>query len=223
MRNDKYIALQFRKRGLSYKKIERALGIPRSTLHGWLSDLEWSQELKGDLARRVNYDARQRLRLINTERRALWERWREAARREAQCEFESLLNNHLFIAGVMLYGGEGSSMLANGNIRHSNTDARMVQLYTRFLRDICRVKLDKLRATLLLYRDLDEDACKKYWSEATGIPPHQFTRTHYLGGRHPTQPSHGICQVVCNDRQLKEKIHVWLDLFHKKYGSQLAP
>lgn len=223
MRNDKHLATKLRRQGKSYKKIEKELGIPRSTLFGWFSHLPWSREMKVELTRRANYVNHRKFRKYVKARQKMWEAWREAARQEARRDFPKLSKNPLFIAGIMLYWGEGDSVLSNSSIRITNTDPRMLQLFVLFLTNICFVPLEKLRATIILYPDLREDICITYWSHAIGIPQVQFSTTQYIKGRHPTRRlSYGICQIVYGSRLLKEKIYVWLDLFHQQYGHHLA-
>ena len=216
MRNDRHLALALRRKGASYKKIEQQLGIPRSTLSGWFSSLNWSQDLKKELTRRSNYVTHNKFRKLVKRRMKMWEAWREEARQEARRDFPRLLKDPLFVAGIMLYWGEGDSKISNSSVRLSNTDPKMMELFTRFLVDICQAPLENLRCAMNLYPDLDERTCLDFWADATQIPATQFTKTQFMQGRHPTKRlSHGICQTRYGSRQLKEKIFVWIDLFYR--------
>lgn len=219
MRNDKHLAMKLRKQGMSYKKIEKELGIARSTLSGWFSELEWSRDIKQDLTRRAYYITHNKFRQYVKNRQKLWELWREEAREEARRNFPELVKNPLFVAGIMLYWGEGDSKIENADVRLGNTDPKMMHLYTKFLLEICGAPFEKLRGAMILYPDLNEEVCQDFWSNATTLPKEQFTKTQFIAGRHPTKRlSHGICQVRYGSRQLKEKIFVWIDLFHKHYS-----
>lgn len=218
MRNDKHLATQLRKKGKSYAKISKELGIAKSTLSDWFSRIEWSEYIKDELTRKANYIARKRLRLINKERRAMWQRWREKAREEARREFPYLKKDQLFLAGLMLYWGEGDSKIENSSVRLSNTNPYLIGLFSLFLRNVCKVPTRKIRAEIILYPDLSEEECKQFWAAALNIPKSQFTKTQFIKGRHPSKRLlYGICMVVVSSRQLKEKIFVWIELFHKQY------
>lgn len=218
MRNDRHIAIRLRKEGFSYNKISKKLAVPKSTLSEWLSELDWSRDIKRELARKANYIARKRLRLINKERRVMWERWREKAREEAREKFPTLCGNPLFIAGLMLYWGEGDSKIENSSVRLSNTNADIIRIFSTFLQKICAVQKEKLRGAMILYPDLSEARCKHFWSAASGIPEGQFIKTQFIKGLHPTKRlAYGICIVYLSSRQLKEKIFVWIDLFQRKF------
>ena len=218
MRNDKHIALKLRKQGKSYAKISRELGIAKSTLSDWFSQTDWSLEIKRELTRKANYISRRRLQRINKERREKWEQWHEAARQEARKDFSKFQHNPLFIAGLMIYWGEGDSRMENGNVRVSNTSSSMLRLYYLFLQEICLAPREKIKAAMVLYPDLNEQKCKQYWSSSIGIPEKQFTKTQYIKGKHPTKRlTHGIGMLSFPSRATKEKIFVWIDLFHSQY------
>ncbi len=215
MRNDRHIAEIFRKRGESYSKIRKKLGVSKSTLSEWFASTSWSKIIKQDLTRRANYVARKRLRLINKKRREMWERWREEAREEARRAFSKLKKDPLFVAGTMLYWGEGDSNLKNP-MRFTNTDPRMVALYVKYLNTTIDIPKTTLRITLILYPDLSEKKCKEFWSAITRLPETQFYKTQFIRGRHPTaRLSRGICMVGCSGRRIKEKMMVWIDLLSK--------
>ena len=217
MRNDKHLAIELRRRGKSYNKISKELGIAKSTLSGWFSKLDWSDILKQELARKANFVARKRLRLVNKQRREMWELWRQEHRDDATRQFPILKNNSLFLAGLMLYWGEGDSVMKNCFVRLANTHPDMVTIFTSFLRNICFVPDEKIKVQLILYPDLKENVCRNIWMKATNLPRGQFIKTQYIKGRHPTKRlSYGICSVYVSSRGLKEKIFTWLKLYQNQ-------
>lgn len=221
MRNDKHITIKLRKQGKSYSRISKEIGIPKSTLSDWFSNKKWSQVIKKELTRKANYIARKRLRLINKALREEWEKWREKARKEARREFVRLQRNPLFIAGIMLYWGEGDSKIENSAVRLSNTNPDLIKIFSLFLQKVCRVQKERMRVAIILYPDLNEKKCKHFWSMATGISENQFTKTQFIKGKHPTKRlSHGICIINVSSRELKEKVFVWINLFHTTYKIQ---
>jgi len=215
MRDDKHLAIKLRKQGRSYNKISGELKISKSTLSNWFSDIEWSKDIKKELLRKANYIARKNLQRYNRKRKEKWEQWRREARQEAKREFPKLTKNPLFIAGLMIYWGEGDSKIKNP-IRLSNTDPRMIALYTKFLTKCLNIPKGNLRPTVILYPDLSERKCINFWATTIGIPKSQFYKTQFIKGKHPTKRlSNGICMIACSNRQIKEKILVWIDLLSK--------
>ncbi len=146
-------------------------------------------------------------------RAVMWAKWRAEARKEATGEFKKLASDPLFIAGVMLYWGEGDKNPVNP-VRISNTDSRLVRIFVEFLQKSCGLPKEKVKANLILYPDLNEQMSKKYWSSTTTIPEESFTKTQFIKGRHKTKRlSYGICVVSVSSRQLKEKVLTWIESF----------
>lgn len=216
MRNDRHLAIKLRKQKKSYNKISKELDIPKSTLCYWFRDLQWSQAVKKELSEKAQRLATKRMRAIARANKKRWEVWRKQHREEAKKEFPLLKSDSLFTTGIMLYWGEGDSKLKN-EVRLANTDPRMIKLFNKFLRKICKIPKERIHVLLILYPDLCEEKCKKFWSTKTGISLKQFDRAQFIYGRHPTKRlEYGTCLLrVSASRGLKEKIMTWRDLLTK--------
>jgi hypothetical protein len=210
MRADRGKVFALRKRGWSYNLIHKKLGVPISTLSNWLSEISWSKTIRKDLTQKAFIKVYPQLQAMNQTRMLKWEKWREEARQEAKRDFGSLSQDQLFIAGVVIYWGEGDKNPKNP-VRVSNTDPHMLKIFVKFLRAICALSEDKVKAHLVLYPDLDEPTCKKYWSSLIGIRQTLFYKTQVIQGKHKTRRlGYGICTVEVSSRQLKEKMLVWI-------------
>jgi len=129
-------------------------------------------------------------------------------------------DENLKVASIMLYWGEGDSKIENSDVRFSNTDPRMVRIFSNFLRYICQVPKEKIRVMMILYPDLNEKICMEFWSKASCIPSGQFYKTQVIHGRHPTRRlSYGVCMIGIVSREVKEKIFVWINLYQKELKS----
>ncbi len=197
----------------SYNEIAKELNVAKSTLSEWFKNDKESALIKKQLSDKTSERVARRIAAMVAGNQIRWEAWREAARVEARKEFMLLKKQRLFVAGVMLYWGEGDSKQGNP-FRFTNTNAKMMALFVRFLIAILKVPRENLRVTMILYPDLYEEECKKYWSTSIKVPREQFYKTQYIKGRsHPTKRlAHGICMIMCGGRQLKEKMFVWIDL-----------
>lgn len=210
MRSDREKVFALRRRGWSYNLIHKKLGVPRSTLSNWLSEIPWSKTIRRDLTRKAFLKVYPQLQAMNRARVLKWEKWREEARQEAEKDFIAFSQGRLFITGIVIYWGEGDKNPRNP-VRVSNTDPHMLNVFVKFLRTSCGLPENKVKAHLILYPDLDEVACKKYWSSLIGIGQTFFYKTQVIQGRHKTRRlGHGICVVEVSSRQLKEKILVWI-------------
>lgn len=211
MRNDQHLAMKMRKSGYSYKMITEKLGVPQSTLHYWFKDLAWSKKIKERLIEKAARTSRKRIKKVIKTNRERWERKREESRNEAQKDFSKLKANHLFIAGVMLYWGEGDQNLKYP-VRLTNINYRMISLFKRFLIEVCKIKREDIYLSLFIYPDIKESECKQYWSSRVGLS--RFDKVQVIYGKHPTKRlEHGICSIRVNKSTgLKEKIVVWINL-----------
>ncbi len=213
MRNDYHLAVKLRKKGASYRKISKELDVPKSTLNYWFKNSAWSEKIKEKLTEKAIRVSRKRIRRVIKTNRERWAKRREGFRLEAIKEFSKLKDERLFIAGIMLYWGEGDQNLKYP-VRLSNVNPKMVALFNKFLLDICKIRREDIHLALFLYPDISEKKCKKYWSEKTNIKLEQFDKAQVIYGRHPTKRlENGICAIgVKKSTGLKEKILVWIDL-----------
>ncbi len=212
MRNDKQMAFQLRREGRSYKTISRELKIPISTLASWLKKEPWSEEIKIRLIQEQALSPAflERISLANKQR---WETLRQQYRAEAVREFKKLIKSPLFLAGLMLYWGEGDKNPKGSVVRLGNSDPALVKTFYIFLRDCLNVDEDKIHFWLLLYPDLIESVHKKFWSVALGAPQASFKKSIFIKGKHPTKRmAYGVGTVYVSSRALKERMLKWIGM-----------
>lgn len=209
-------AVELRRSGMSYKQIRSELGVPTSTLAGWFKNEPWSQQIKNRLSQEVSLSNPRALKALTLANKERWAKIHQAYRDIAEEEFESLKDNPLFMAGLMLYWGEGDKGPKSSQVKLANTDPAMIRIFYAFLKDVIAVPAEKIYVWLLLYPDLLDNVQKNFWSKATGMPLSQFKNSIYIQGRHPTKRlSYGVCNIFVSSREFKEKIMTWLDLSQK--------
>ena len=213
MRNDRHLAIKLREKGESYKRISKELGVPKSTLNYWFRDLLWSKSIKEKLTEKARRTSRQRIKKVIKSNRERWAKRRASFRQEAKTEFADLKANCLFVAGVMLYWGEGDQNLKYP-VRLTNVNYKMIVLFKKFLLEVCKIKRADIYLSLFLYPDLSENKCKKFWGDKTKTNQERFDKAQFIYGKHPTKRlENGICTIrVKKSTGLKEKILVWINL-----------
>lgn len=220
MRKDKETALELRRNGKSYEFISNKLGIPISTLSGWLSRSNWSRATREELTQKAFQKVQPKFQKMAEINKRRWELWRNQAREEAVREFEIYKNDLLFCAGIMIYWGEGDKNPKNP-VRVSNIDSDLLALFVNFLKKYAAQY--KIRPHMILYPDLNEKTCKKYWSSKIKIDPDHFYKTQHIIGRHKTRRTrYGIGAVTISSRQLKEKILKWIELYSKQLNAVIV-
>lgn len=212
MRKDKETAIQLRKEGKSYQEIYESLHIPRSTLSDWFSKEGWSGEIKRRLTISIQEKHTVRLVGLNKIRGQHLAEAYEAAREEARKEFELLKYNPLFISGVMLYWGEGAKDPKQG-VKFTNSDSKMIKFYVEFLMKSCHIPVEKIKAYILIYPDLEEKITRAYWSKMSGLPWENFTKSIVITGRRATRRlSWGVCTISISSTYFKQKMLEWIKI-----------
>jgi hypothetical protein len=222
MRKDQQKAFELRQQKKSYKTISDELGIPKSTLAGWFKLQPWSREIRDELGRSASLAFPEKLKSIVAANKKRWSDWHQQARDEAVIEFNAFKTDPLFMAGIMLYWGEGNKIQKDPHVKFTNSDPAMIRLFCLFLKRATTIPEEKIKIWLLLYPDLVDSVQKNFWSKTIGIPTTQFNKSVYITGKHPTKRlSYGVCNVTVSSRQLKERLLKWIDLAQEHLRSGL--
>ncbi|MBI2019769.1 hypothetical protein HYS95_03875 [Candidatus Daviesbacteria bacterium] len=216
MRKDRHLAIQLRRQKKSYNEISNVLGVPKSTLHVWFKNNQWSLKIKEDLTKKARILAKPKLRLMAMANKKKWEKIHTQFQDKAKKEFTLLIKDPLFVAGLMLYWGEGDKVLKNCLVRLSNSDPELIKVFYLFLKNVLLISKEKIFIKLILYPELEDLAYKKSWSNKLNIPLSQFKKSAIILGKHPTKRlSLGICSIEVSSRKIKEKIITWFALYQK--------
>lgn len=211
-------AIRLRKTGKSYKEILKRLKVSKSTLSLWLRDIRLTPKQH----RRIYVTLRQvnAYRMAKKKQKDKLELTQKIIK-ESMCEFEKLKDDHLFIAGLMLYWAEGDKTEANEMVKFSNSDPIMIKLLMRWFREACRVPEQKFRIALHIHELHCRKNIEQYWSKITGISVAQFNKTQIkpTALKHRRNPLYdGTCSIrVCN-KNLFRKIKGWKLGFQKKFN-----
>ncbi|MBI5457077.1 hypothetical protein HY969_05050 [Candidatus Kaiserbacteria bacterium] len=119
--------------------------------------------------------------------------------------------------GVMLYWGEGTKK--GLTVALANSDPVMIQVFLRFLREICGVHEKRLRVGLHYYRDHDPKKLIGFWSQITKIPLSQFDRPflHFAGkGSYKSKSQYGTVAVRYSDARLLKLLQLWIAEYQRQ-------
>ena len=217
-------AERLRRAGKSYSEIESELGISKSTLSGWFTNKSWSVSVKASLNDKYSSKNRERIILMNKSRALKKIERDNKYLLEADLEYKKMKHNPLFIAGLMIYWGEGEKY-GTGRIAIINTDAKMIKIMINFILSIFKIPKNKIRAGLFIYEDLDVISVQNYWTKVLDLPSNQFIKTHILFSK--TRPgkkksAYGMCNIYVCSTELKLKIMRWIELFTLEYSRKLV-
>ncbi len=116
----------------------------------------------------------------------------------------------LFIAGLMLYMGEGAK--TGNTVDFANSDPRLLKIFILFLRKICGVEEGKMRFYLYCFSDQNSDSLKAFWSKELKVDSNQFTKPYIKESAPVKAPKktrimpYGVLHIRYNDKRLLEKM-----------------
>ena len=213
-------AVSLRKRGFTLEEVAKYCDISKSTASKWLKDKAFSAQVTKQNVKRAGIENAKRLKLISKARGVEREaRYKEAVH-SAETEYKHYKNDPLFIAGLMLYVGEGD----NKNrrlIRLTNARMDLHQIFIHFIKEYLGIEKSKIRFWILLYPDLNEEKCMKKWSRATGIPYSQFYKNQVINGKSTKRTLHyGVGNIIIGSTVLKHKLSRWIELSTKELAKK---
>lgn len=205
-------AVQLRKRGFTYEEIARVVDVSKSTVSNWLSGEKWSIDVRERNAKRAARDNSKRISLLNKARGNQFKKLYAEAARSATTEFKHYKSDPLFIAGLMLYVGEGDNTHKR-LIRIANTREHIHRIFIRFATEYLGVPREMIRFWVLLYPDLKPTTCIRHWSKELKLPLSQFHKYQVTQGKSAKRTLHfGVGNTIIGSTVLKVKLTKWIEL-----------
>jgi len=136
---------------------------------------------------------------------------------EASKEFLLFRNESLFIAGLMIYAGEGDKRNQN-NSRITNSEFYLHKIFINFAIKYLKIKRENIKISLILYPDLDVEGCVAKWSNELDIPKSNFYKTQIIQGKEKTKKlQYGVgISIISSTVVVKKKILKWLEVCEKE-------
>lgn len=211
MRHDQPEAFELRKQGKTYREIQEILKISRSTLCDWFKNEEWSKHIK-----KLNTDkhikiSTEHLNKMNEGRRLMLEKKYKQIEEIAKKEFEIYKNDSLFMAGLMLYAGEGDR-LDKGTIRLANIDFNLHKIFIKFCEKFLKIDRSTIKISILLYPDLDINTCIEKWLSELSISKNNLYKPQVIQGKFRKRRLHfGVGTTIILNSFLKRKLLFWIE------------
>jgi hypothetical protein len=216
--NLRNIAIDLRKRGLTYAEILKQIPVAKSTLSLWLKSVGLSKEQNQRITEKKLASARRGGQAKHLQRLALVEK----INKESASEIGSITKRELWLMGIMLYWAEGSKEkdYAPGSpADFSNSDPRMIRLFLIWLRDAIGLGDEDIFIELYVHETRKDDIPKmiKIWSRHIGFPKSKFRHIYLKKGKTKTNRKNvgdlylGILRVrVRASSKLNRRISGWV-------------
>lgn len=206
---------------LSYGEIARRLKVPKSTLSYWLRDFPLSEEKILELRRRGwERGEASRERFRNTMRQKKEEKMRQIYERYKK-KLVNLSQDALFVAGLMLYVGEGDKK-NYARVGLVNTDHRVVRFFANWMTRFLNIPRTKIRAQLNLYSSMNIEKEKRFWKRELEFHNYQFYKPtirelQESSFSYKESYRHGTCGIYFNSVEKKMVLMMAIQALIEKY------
>lgn len=216
----KLLAQELRHRGWSIAEIAKELNMHKSgSISKWCRDIVLTPEQIERLTERQESGS-YKGRVIATEklRKDRLEEV-ELMRQEGLKEIGAMDERDLFIAGLGMYWSEGETYPGGDRLSFINSDPKMILFMLKWFRDICEVLDDRFSLQVKI-NEIHQNRTKEienYWSDLTGIPLAQFTKTILIKAKlnkiYPNPNGYfGTLRItVRQGTKLRRKLNGWLE------------
>lgn len=127
----------------------------------------------------------------------------------------------LWVAGVMLYWGEGYKSDKGKGIDFANSDPCMIKVFLNFLRRIYQIDETRLRIYIYSYADQDTKKLIRFWSSITKIPLSQFSKPYVRQDfrKDGRKMKNGLIHVRYSDKKLLLELKRSIEEYKEKFTS----
>ncbi len=198
-------AIQLRKLGLSYSQIRERIPVSKSTLSLWLDTMPLSRDqidkLSGKNPKRI-----ERFKETMKKKRVAQE---NLVFEKVKKQFGRLSKRERILAGLYLYWGEGTKS-APCTVAVANTDPDVLKFFLRWLNEF-GVKNDQVSIVLHLYKDMDYDIERVFWSKYLKVPEKCFKKPYIKDSKlSDITYKNGFGHGTCNVRYFKKDLYLFI-------------
>ena len=174
---DKYKAIELRKKGFTYKDIMKEIAVSKSLLSGWFKFLELSLEEENGLKERaqLNRDrGNSRAALSNRVKRKARE---ESASKEAWEIFKINKDDPLFVLGIGLFWAEGSKRTSS--FQFVNSDPEMIKFMIFWMKKYFKIIDERIFIRIHTHEDFKLEKYEEFWQDELGLTAEKLKKTCY--------------------------------------------
>lgn len=201
------LATELRRDGYSYSYISKQLGVAKSTLSNWFKNEPFTPNedtlTRVKLGQAAYGQRKKQLRVAETHKLLL----------DGKREVGVISKRDLWMIGLGLWLGEGSKTVEQ--IRLANADPKIIQVWLRWLREVCKLQNTNITIRMHLYEDTDEAMCREYWKAVTKLDYGPFRKTQFdkrplkqaaKNGKLPYGTLH-VCVVGAGNPEFGVRLH----------------
>lgn len=214
---EKLIAQDLRRKGLSYGEILRKVNVSKDTLSRWCKDILLTDEQKTRLIYNKSLGQKKGSLVAAENKRSLRIKKTTKIYEDSCKEIGKLNKRDRFIFGLALYAGEGNK--SDGKPAFVNANPAYIKFIKEWFEEFCDVKTKDFRGSIWLHEGNNELQAKEYWSEISKIPTTQFHKTYVVkrkdNGRKIRKNihEHGVFTIKFYKSDTHRRIMGWISAF----------
>ena len=121
--------------------------------------------------------------------------------------------DHLKAMALGLYASHGN-LKNNKSIKFTCSNPAINKIFVKFLKVICGVPREKIKASLIIYPDVSAREAKDFWSRFLDLPKKQFSKTTVLksrnGNSNKKHSTYGMLSMYVHNLKLLEITKEWV-------------
>ena len=201
-------ARKMREKGLSMVKIANKLNVSKSSVYRWCNDIKLTEKQKKKLEE-SKLKAMKRARKRAADKKAkLKEKRIQKNKKEGVERVGKLSKRDRYVAGLMLYSGEGAK--TDGRVEIANTDPKIIKFMLDWFEEFYNKKPDDFRAELYIHDNLEVNKAIDFWQKYTKIPSVNFLDP-YIVENNPDRlrdktHKNGVLKIGLHDCSLHRQI-----------------
>ncbi len=177
-------ALALRVEGTSISDIAAQLRVSKSTVSGWCRDIPLSAQAIQEIAKKSNRKSTNALLAYSESLRTERQERIDLSMNQGAKKLGTLSDRDVYCIGLGLYWGEGYKR-GTQEFGFTNSDPAMIQFYLSWLSKCFGIRQSDLilRVSInQIHKDRTGEV-ERYWSDLTGVPRVQFTKTSLIKSR----------------------------------------
>lgn len=201
-------ARRLRRQGMSINKIAKQVAVSLGSASRWCRDIPLTEEQEAAL--RFSNERREaqvkgakaNVEIHREKRRGYQEEGRKKARE----------GDWLHLAGCMLYWAEGSK--SRNMIKFVNTDADMMRVFIKFLRECLGITDSKMKIRIVAYLGdaITSNEIEQYWLDLLELDSHNLNKSRFNVQPKSSQQkgrklTYGVCELVVTNTRFIQHIY----------------
>ncbi len=211
---DKILAQDLRRKGLSYQEILQTISVSKSTMSLWCKDIQLTKKQQLRLLNKKQFGQRKGSLVAAENKRRNRVQRTAKIRKEARKTLGKLDNRDKFVTGIALYAAEGNK--SDGKAGFSNADPKLIKFMMDWFLTFAKVPMEKMRGAIWLHEGLSEEKSKIFWSDLVKLPTNQFHKTYIAKVKNDSKKArknihqYGVIQIRFSDSTIHRKIMGWI-------------